>query len=81
MSRSNQEYSNEIFNPNDFGFLLGICIFENNIIGIYCQYFHGLLPAVNYYHMDKYGNLDPTKDIRQSCLSFGLKLRIDEDIY
>jgi hypothetical protein len=78
--KSNIEKADETYNNFDIGIVLGMAFFENKRIGFYWRGIYGLVPMLDYYHIDSEGNFHGQfHDLRNLTFSLGLKINILHD--
>lgn len=64
------------YNSIDFSLVGGIRFFDKTPVTFNAQIVYGLIPVLNYYDIDKLGNLTSIKDVKNICLSVGIRYRI-----
>jgi len=68
------------YNRNDVGLILGLTFFDKRRLSIYSRVIYGLVPMLDYYTFDKLGNFTgKIHDLKNTCLSVGIKLNIYQD--
>lgn len=72
----------ENYSSNDMGLMAGIELFHAKRVSGFIQGIYGLLPLIDYYDIDAAGNFNGRiRDVRNTCLSAGLKLKIYKHKY
>jgi len=73
---TNVTHGLDTYRNSDFGLVLGLLFLDNKALSINAQLVYGLTPLLDYYKIDPVGNLTSFKDLRNSCISLGVRYRI-----
>jgi hypothetical protein len=66
----------DTYRNGDFGLVFGFLFFENKPLTLNAQLVYGLTPLLDYYKIDQLGNLTSFNDLRNTCISLGVRYRI-----
>lgn len=73
------KYSEKVFNQFDFAIVGGLTFFDNKFISLYVRYNHGLNPVLDYYSIDKIGNIESFEDFYNTSVMLGIKIKITNE--
>ena len=80
MAWSNIEYYQETYNTSDIGLSFEVDLFPNKILSLYSRFTYGLIPMINYYDIDQFGNFkSEIKDLKNMNLIIGLKFNMSQE--
>lgn len=65
------------YNNFDVGLVFGMSYFASRKLSCYSRFTYGLLPILDYYHIDELGNFkNEIHDLKNVCFSIGIKFNL-----
>lgn len=70
----------DTYNKFDAGLSLGLDFFESKKVNLYARYTYGLVPLLDYYTFDEWGNFTSEfSDYYNQCLTIGIKYKFSHE--
>jgi hypothetical protein len=73
---TNVKGGTETYRKGDVGIVTGLRLFDNRQIAVNLQTIQGLIPVLDYYKIDKWGNMSPLLDLKNRCISLSICYRM-----
>lgn len=73
---TNVEGGTETYRKGDVGIVVGLRLFDNRLVAIDLQTTQGLTTILDYYKIDRQGNMTPIADLKNRCISLSIRYRI-----
>ncbi len=74
---TNVEKGTETYNNFDMGIVIGASALDDHVIGLHTKLYYGLLPMLDYYKFDKYGNFtSDITDLKNINIQLGININI-----